>query len=172
MLSNQQTEKSCQLKLSGKVLVGLRTYDHRPYLCGVTGPEQPMLIGTDCPENWNCQSGEGSNGDATHTERVDQEIVLDLVYVPRMRSALEKANCHGTAQEVHLLTGRTDFTEFLQYVMSPGSGFSERKANAGGRDITGLPRRSVAVVVSTLCTPRTDHKYHPAYGKRSLDFER
>ena len=58
----------------------------RPYLCGVTGPEYPVLVSTDRSENYTCQAGEGSNGDLAHTKRVDQEIVLDLVYVPEMGS--------------------------------------------------------------------------------------
>ena len=90
-----------------------------------------------------------------------------------MYSVLQrKANFHGIVQEVHLLTGRADFPEFLQYVVSSGSGFSETKVNAGGEDITGLLHHSLVVVVSTLCTPCTGHKYHPAYEKRFLDFER
>ena len=44
-----------------------------------------MLIGADRPEDWNRQVGEGSNGDLTHTKRVNQEVVLDLVYVPGVR---------------------------------------------------------------------------------------
>ena len=43
-----------------------------------------MLIGTDCPENWNRQTGGGSNGDLIHTECVDEEVVLDFVHVPRV----------------------------------------------------------------------------------------
>ena len=49
-----------------------------------------MGIGADCPENWNRQESEGSSPNVTHTERVDEEIVLDFVYVPRVRSALRR----------------------------------------------------------------------------------
>jgi len=33
-----------------------------PYLRSVTGPEQPVLIGTDRTEDWGRQTDEGSNG--------------------------------------------------------------------------------------------------------------
>jgi hypothetical protein len=65
-------------------------YDRYPYLCSVTGPEKSMGIGADCPENWNCQGGEGPNRNFTHTECVDEENVLDLVYVSRVRLTLER----------------------------------------------------------------------------------
>jgi len=45
-----------------------------------------MLIGADCPENWNRKAREGSNKNVTHTKCVDEEIVLDLVYIPRAKS--------------------------------------------------------------------------------------
>jgi len=64
--------------------------DRRPYLRGVAGPEQPMLIGADRPEYWDRQVGEGLSGKLTHTERVDQEIVLDLINIPRVALVLQR----------------------------------------------------------------------------------
>jgi len=49
-----------------------------------------MGIGADCPENWNRQGGEGLGGNLTHTECVDEKIVLDLVYVPGVMLALQR----------------------------------------------------------------------------------
>jgi len=45
-----------------------------------------MLIGADRPENWNRKTREGSNKNVTRTKCVDEEIILDLVYVPRVKS--------------------------------------------------------------------------------------
>ena len=63
----------------------ISAHDRRPYLCGITGPEQPVLVGADCPENLNCQAGEASNENMMRTECVDEEIVLNFVYVPKVR---------------------------------------------------------------------------------------
>ena len=110
----------------------MSVYDRWPYLCGVTGPEQPVGIGADCPEDWNRQPGEGSDGNVTRTERVNQEIVLDLIYVPRVRLVYRgKSNTHEIAQEIHLPTGQADLTEFFRYVVSPGRGFSKLAADGG-----------------------------------------
>ena len=49
-----------------------------------------MRIGADFPENWNHQRGEDSGGSLTHTECVYEKIVLDLVYVPGAKLALQK----------------------------------------------------------------------------------
>ena len=49
-----------------------------------------MVIDADRPENWNCQEGEGLNKDLTHTECVDEEVVLDLIYVSRMKLVLQR----------------------------------------------------------------------------------
>ena len=68
----------------------MSAYDRCPYLCGVTGPEQSMGIDTDCPENWNHQGGKGTSRNMTRTKCVDKEIVLDLVYVSRVRLALQR----------------------------------------------------------------------------------
>ena len=57
----------------------------RPHLRGIASPEQSMLIGTDCPENWTCQAGEGSNDGLIRTECVNEKVVLDFVHVPRVR---------------------------------------------------------------------------------------
>jgi len=43
-----------------------------------------MLVGADRPENLDRQAGKYSNRDMIHTKRVNKEIVLDLVYVPRV----------------------------------------------------------------------------------------
>jgi len=44
-----------------------------------------MLIGTDCSENLDCQVGKGFNRDVMHTECVNEEIVLNLIYIPIMK---------------------------------------------------------------------------------------
>jgi len=44
-----------------------------------------MVIDANCPENWNHQEGGGLSKDLTHTECVDKEVVLDLIYVSRMK---------------------------------------------------------------------------------------
>jgi hypothetical protein len=44
-----------------------------------------MLVGADFPEDLNYQAGEDSGMDVMHTECVNEEIVLNLVYVPRVR---------------------------------------------------------------------------------------
>jgi len=49
-----------------------------------------MRVGADCPENWNRQGGEGLGGNSTHTECVDEKIVLDLIYVPEAKLALQR----------------------------------------------------------------------------------
>ena len=49
-----------------------------------------MRVGADCPENWNHQGGESSGGNLTHTECVDEKIVLDLIYVPEAKLDLQR----------------------------------------------------------------------------------
>jgi hypothetical protein len=48
-----------------------------------------MLIGADRPENWNRQADEGSNINVAHTKCVNEEVVLDLVHIPRAGSVLQ-----------------------------------------------------------------------------------
>jgi len=47
-----------------------------------------------------------------HTERVDQEVVLDFVDIPGVRLVLRIADPHVNVQEIHLPTSQADFTEF------------------------------------------------------------
>ena len=49
-----------------------------------------MLISADRPENWNHQLGGGLSRDLTHTKRVDQEIVLDLINIPGATLVLQR----------------------------------------------------------------------------------
>ena len=49
-----------------------------------------MVIDADCPENWNHQEGDSLSKDLTHTECVNKEVVLDLIYVSRMKLALRR----------------------------------------------------------------------------------
>ena len=138
-------------RLEGRQSVS--TYDRCPYLCGVTGPEQPMLIGTDRPENWSLQAGGGPNGNLTHTECVNQEIVLDLVDVPRavlglQRRSLLSWNRTRNPPSDRLAQRRgalSRYNEFWKRVQQRGS-------RRGGRGITGLLHRSPAAVVLVLCT--------------------
>ena len=94
------------------------------------------------------------NVNVTHTKGINQEIILDLVYVPRPRSVYGgKVDPHGVIQEVHLPTGQAHFTEFFRYVMSPRSGIRTLGVRAAGGEITGLLHRNPAVAVSVSCTP-------------------
>ena len=47
-----------------------------------------MGVGADFPENWIFEKGEGPSRNLIHTERVNEEIVLDVIYVSAMRLAL------------------------------------------------------------------------------------
>jgi len=93
-----------------------------------------MGIGADFPENWIFEKGEGPSRNLIHTERVNEEIVLDVIYISKMGLALGgKADSRGILQEVHLPTGHANFTELFQYVVGPGSGFRKMRSNAGAK---------------------------------------
>ena len=112
----------------------MSAYSYCPYLCGVTGPEQSVLIGTDRSENWNRKTREDSNKNVIHTKRVNEEVVLDLVHVPRMGLALQRsADSRRIVQKVHLPTGQANIMQFSQYVVGPGTGFRKMKLNTGGK---------------------------------------
>lgn len=51
-----------------------------------------MLIGADGPEDYNLQAGENSNKNMTHTQRVDQEVILYLIHITRARLVWKRKN--------------------------------------------------------------------------------
>jgi len=92
-----------------------------------------MLISADFPENWGRQVGEDSNRRMTHTKCVNQQIILDLVYVPRVRLGTKEKRIltETNAQEVHLPTSQASTAETFQYVVSSGRELRELRADAG-----------------------------------------
>jgi hypothetical protein len=51
-----------------------------------------MLIGTNGPEDYDIQAGGNSNGNFARTKRINQEVILDLVYITRIRLIQKKKN--------------------------------------------------------------------------------
>jgi len=89
-----------------------------------------MLISTDCPENLNYQVGKGFNRNVMHTECVNEEIVLDLIYIPTVRLFQQrKNNPHEILQVVHLLTNKASVMEFFQYIVSSGGRFNKNETS-------------------------------------------
>lgn len=110
-----------------------------------------MLAGADGPENYNRQAGEGTNGFSIHTKCINQEIVLDFIYIPRVTFNRGRANSHGDVQKVHLLSSHPVIAMPFQYVVSSSSRFSGTETTQGGRGVTGPLRHSLDVFVSALC---------------------
>ena len=149
MLSGQQTETSCQLRLPRKMLFGLciQSLPGIPAQC-----HRPRITHVD----WRRSSGEleqsggeGSNGNSTHTKCVDQEIVLNLVYVPRKRLVLQRKN---DVSWNHTRSPPSDQPGRLHGVLSICTEFWKRTQQSGGQRRGGkiLPVRRVVVLSFTF----------------------
>ena len=91
-------------------------------------------------------------------------------YLGRSHFDKVKANSHGTVQEVDLLTNQANVTEFFQYIVSSGSGFSEILRGYRGRKKVSPVRRIVVLSLSFQLLVRHEQVINviPPVGKSSL----
>jgi hypothetical protein len=88
----------------------------------------------------------------THTKCVNEEMVLNFVYIPVTGSVpWQRVEFYGIIQEIHLPTDQAAVTKCFQYPMSSRGGFSESVSNIWGEGVTCLPRHNPIVALSICC---------------------
>jgi hypothetical protein len=149
--SDQQTGMSYRLRWSTEYLVSFCM--KRFSLLGQC--PQPRTVRVDWSRSFEGLKLLGKRKlrkNLTHTKRVNEEIVLNFVYIPVTGSApWNKAELCGTIQEIHLPTMQTAVTKSFQYPMCSVGGFSEGINNTNGGSNTCPQHRNLVVALSICC---------------------
>lgn len=122
-LSDQQTGMSCQLRWSVKQL-GCFVAELPHLLVQYHQPRTARLGWCIFSEELELSGRLELNGDLVLTKCVNEEMVLDLVHIPKQGQLHGEAMSYETIQEIHPPTGQATVLKYLQYTMGSGGRFS------------------------------------------------